>query len=89
MPNTRNLIVAMALALVALPAAAGSAPERSTTDGFAYVGGDGGWHQLIPPVFAWNNGRLVRPGPTELDVQAPSRVTTRDLEETARLYPGG
>lgn len=43
MSNTRRLIAAMALALLALPAAAESAPERFPSDAFVLVGGDVGW----------------------------------------------
>lgn len=43
MPNARSLLAAMALALVALPAAAGLPHDGSAPDGFAFVGGDVGW----------------------------------------------
>lgn len=43
MSNTRSLLVAMALSIVALPLAAEPVSHRLAGDGFEYVGGDAGW----------------------------------------------
>lgn len=134
MSNTRSLIAAMALALVALPVAAEPAPQRATSDGFVYVGGDVGWElaqhryfdvegprhaprasngatsvpaasgavpgdfefvggetgwQLVPHAYALRGGRFVRSDPILAGAQPAAKVSTRDIEEMARLYTGG
>lgn len=43
MSNTRSLLVAMALSVVALPLAAEPVSHWLAGDGFEYVGGDAGW----------------------------------------------
>lgn len=134
MTNTRSLIVAMALALVAVPAAADSPRSQPASDGFIHIGGESGWElaqpryfgsdpsspamrvpdgatsapapspavpgdfefvggergwQLVPQAYAWREGRFVKTGPVRAGIEAPAKVTARDVEEMARLYTGG
>ncbi len=70
-------------------ATASAAPASGAVPGdFAFVGGETGW-QLVPQAYAWRGGRFVRSDPVRGGNEPAARVTTRDLEEMARLYAGG
>jgi hypothetical protein len=79
MSNTRTLVAAMALTLVALPVAA-DPMQRSTSDGFVHVGGDAGWEPAQHRYFDLESSRHApRASNTAASVPAPYGAVPGDF----------